>query len=123
VLQFHHHASAAEEAFPALMIAGEVLVQHLDRDAPLSGSVEGLPHHSKATSPDRPDQEVATVAQRIPGAELSSFAQLPAQLENLAIDLVGRDPSVAQDLPALPSSLELLADGLDLLVDIRGRWR
>jgi hypothetical protein len=68
VLKVHHHPRAAKEALPTLPFAGEVLVQHLDRDAPFLHCVMRFPDHREAAAPYRLDQQIATVGQHIPGA-------------------------------------------------------
>lgn len=89
--QVHHCPSAAKEALGAKWVAGEIRVQHLDRNALLRRAVIRLPDHREAAATDDLHEEISTVAQGVPGAEPPSFAQLPAQLEDLSVEVVRRD--------------------------------
>lgn len=62
----------------------------------------GLPDHREAAAADGSDQQVAAIAQRIAGTKLPALAELPAQPEDLAVDLAGVDRGVAQLLAPRP---------------------
>src|SRR5262249_48952607 len=73
--QGHHCPSATEEALATKWIAGEIRMQYLDRDALLRRAVIRLPDHRETTATGDLHEEISTVAQGIPGTELSAFAQ------------------------------------------------
>ena len=85
----------AQRVFAANSIPGEVRVQHLDRDAVLRYAVVRLPDGREATAAHGLHEAVSPVGQVVSGPELAPFAEPPAQLEDLAVDGVGRTPDVA----------------------------
>jgi hypothetical protein len=91
VLQVHHRPRTAEESFAAQRIAGEICVQHLDRHALPLRAVVCLSDDREAAPTHDLHEQVAAIAQGIPGTELPPFAQLSAQLEDLSVDMVRRE--------------------------------
>jgi hypothetical protein len=122
VSEFSHHTRTAKKSLSALLVSGEVVVQHLDRDAPVFLPIMGVPDHGEPAATDLLDEEIATVAQICARPQLAAVTQLSTQLEDLAMYLVGLDASFPQLLLPHPSVLELFAERSNLRVLI-GRFR
>src|SRR5262249_49483395 len=99
VLELSHDSCATKEAFAPRGLTREVRVQDLDRyqAMPFNLPRERAPDRREASSPNLVEQEVPSVTKRVACAQLTTFTDLPPQV---------------QDLPAHSGGIRSIADKL-----------
>jgi hypothetical protein len=119
VIEPRHALRPPEEALAPDRILREARMQHLDGDHLTLLVVASAPHVREAAAPDPIEEQVSPAwAQPVSGAELPPLAQLPPELQDLALRLGRVDAGELQrpEPPARP--LELLREPAGLEVRV-----
>jgi hypothetical protein len=95
-------------------------MKHLDRHGLMVRFIVCFPHDREAATADRLDQQKPPIPECIPGKQLSPLAELSAQIEDLAVEVLRGDPSLLQPASACTSVMEPLAQRHDRCVAVRG---